>query len=151
MLDFTFLDENKISPFSEDYYRNTIIIAVDVLKLDKLDLGLSLSLVDENRIRDLNRQYRNKDKATDVLSFPINDQLVDSNFINHGTIELGDIFICPEVARSKSLEESKTLKEEYDFLIVHGFLHLLGYDHERSSDEERLMFEYQNKILSLLF
>lgn len=150
MLDFTFIDNDNLSPFEEDFYRDIIKIVIKYLDLGGLSIGLSLQIESVNGMRKLNHQYRNKDEPTDVLSFPIYDELVDSNFKNRGTIEIGDLYICPEVAITKAEQNNKTLEQEYYFLVVHGFLHLLGYDHERSADEERLMFEIQDKIIEII-
>lgn len=147
MLDFTYYDEDKLSPFDEDFYSGAMNATVSYLGLGGLDLGVSLQVIDAKKMQDINLKYRNKDNPTDVLSFPLNDSLVDSNFKNHGTIELGDIFICPEIALRKAEESQKTLKSEYYFLIVHGFLHLLGYDHEQSLEDEIKMFKLQDSII----
>lgn len=88
---------------------------------------LSVELVDEGRIRKLNREHRGKDKPTDVLSFPI-DGIGDEP----GPRELGDVLICPE--HTADLVEA----------TVHGVLHLCGYDHETDSGE---MLELQGEIL----
>jgi probable rRNA maturation factor len=91
---------------------------------------LSLELVDEDRIRELNRDHRGRDRPTDVLSFP-----VDGSGEVAGPRELGDVAICPE--HTADLTEA----------AVHGVLHLCGYDHERDSGE---MLELQERVMESL-
>ena len=104
-----------------------------------------MTIVDNDRIRELNREYRNIDRATDVLSFPLNER----SEILSGTAdaELGDIVISMEKAISQAGEYGHSVDRELAFLAVHSTLHLLGYDHE-SEDEEKDMFARQEKILA---
>ena len=81
----------------------------------------------------LNSQYRAKDKITDVLSFPVHDDLrktVDPTVTNGGMLLLGDIFICEGVAIEQAKNNGISLRQEISELFIHGMLHLLGYDHE---------------------
>jgi probable rRNA maturation factor len=95
-----------------------------------LDGHLAIELVEERRIRALNREYRGKDEPTDVLSFP-----VDEANVSAGPRELGDVVICPE--HTADLVEA----------TVHGVLHLCGYDHEIDDGE---MLALQQRVLSSL-
>ena len=95
-----------------------------------LDGHLAVELVDEERIRELNRDHRGKDEPTDVLSFP-----VDEDGASAGPRELGDVVICPE--HTEDVEEA----------VVHGVLHLCGYDHETDDGE---MLALQRRVLSEL-
>ena len=95
-----------------------------------LDGHLAIELVDEERIRELNRDHRGRDEPTDVLSFP-----VDGNAASAGPRELGDVVICPE--HTADLVEA----------AVHGVLHLCGYDHETDDGE---MLELQQRVLDSL-
>ncbi len=95
-----------------------------------LEGHLAVELVDADRIRELNREHRGKDEATDVLSFP-----VDEGGATAGPRELGDVVICPE--RTADLVEA----------TVHGVLHLCGYDHETDAGE---MLALQQRVLSSL-
>ena len=86
---------------------------------------VSVSFKTELEIRELNRQYRGKDKPTDVLSFP--------GFPNQPA--LGDIVICLNIAEEQARRYAHSFERELAFLAVHGLLHLLGYDHEMEEDE----------------
>lgn len=110
---------------------------------------VSISLVDESLIQNINREYRHIDKVTDVISFAFLDN-EDRDTLLHSEQEvvLGDIYICLEVAKRQAQEYGHSLERELKFLFVHGLLHLLGYDHMKKEDEE-IMFPLQEKILSL--
>jgi len=88
-------------------------------------------------IHELNKNYRQVDRATDVLSFPNDDDRDES---------LGDIFICLDKAREQAIDYGHSYERELGFLSVHGYLHLKGYDHY-TDEEEKLMIEAQEKIL----
>lgn len=109
---------------------------------------VNVSLCGNYKIRSLNKNFRQKDKITDVLSFPLQDDLrngeVDS-FLPE--IELGDIYICNSVCERQAKEFQISYFEEFAHLLVHGFLHLCGYDHEIDELEEKLMFELEEKLL----
>ncbi len=107
------------------------------------DVEVSILLVDDDTIRDLNRQYRGVDEATDVLAF---SQLEGEDFGSEGEIVIGDVVISVDTAARQAKEQGHTLEEELDVLIAHGLLHLLGYDHETPEDERR-MFGRQREIL----
>jgi len=94
-------------------------------------------------MRVLNRQYRQKDKPTDVLSF----SRVEFRPPGVPLIDLGDVLICRSVAVRQAKENGLSLKEELVRLTVHGVLHLFGYDHERSSADEKKMFRLQDRIV----
>lgn len=100
---------------------------------------ISLLLTDDETIRQLNKEYRNKDKSTDVLSFPMEDEIM-----------LGDIAISVDTAKRQAEEAEINLDRETAFLFIHGLLHLLGYDHETSQEDETEMFALQEKILKKL-
>ncbi len=120
------------------------------------DTEISLTFVDDDAIRELNLATRNKDQATDVLSFPLIEQDDDGTLIIYdddiidGRIMLGDIVISAELANYQAKEYGHSLMREMCFLAVHSTLHLLGYDHERSAEEEKLQFDKQEQILTSL-
>jgi len=97
---------------------------------------VSILLTDDEEIRDLNRRYRNRDKPTDVLSFPMRD-LVGDRLI------LGDVVISVETAARKASEEGRSLEGTVVHLLIHGILHLLGYDHEKGGREEEEFFSLE--------
>ena len=104
----------------------------------------NIIIVDEEKIQLINREYRNKDSVTDVISFALED---DDTFIKTDMRILGDIYICLKRAKDQSIEYGHSFLREISFLTIHGLLHLLGYDH-MNSDEEKIMFELQERILS---
>ncbi len=111
---------------------------------------VSVSLVDNEEIRILNRDYRGLDRATDVLSFALdeNDRAGDIPFVNGSGLHLlGDIVISLEKAREQAAEYGHSLERELGFLTVHGFLHLMGYDHQEP-EETAEMRAMEEKILS---
>lgn len=88
------------------------------------DSYLTLVLAGTKRVRALNRKYRQQDKATDVLSFPLREKNPD------GCFYLGDIIIAVPEAAKQARQKGHSLERELNILCIHGFLHLLGYDHE---------------------
>ena len=113
----------------------------------KENYELDASLVDEETIQQINREYRHIDKVTDVISFAFNDDQSELGQIL-GDIPklLGEIFICIPRALAQAKEIANSPKRELRFLFVHGLLHLLGYDHMKKEDEE-IMFPLQEKLL----
>ena len=113
------------------------------------NMSLNLVMVEANEIKDLNKQFRQIDKVTDVLSFPMLDRLDElENEIDAelGDVNIGDIYICRERAKEQAVEYGHGYGRELCFLAVHGLLHLLGYDHILE-EEEKEMFELQEEIL----
>ena len=124
------------------YYKKTL----EVLKIED-DLDLSLIVVGKTKIRNINRDYRNKDAVTDVISFAN----IDSDDYDYlcDDVNLGDIFINVDRVKSQAKKYGHSIKREFVFLFIHGFLHLLGYDHMEKEDEE-IMFALQDKIIGEL-
>lgn len=115
------------------------------------DFEVSVTFVDNEQIRDINNEYRDIDKETDVLSFPMTGE--DEEFTvdpETGCNMLGDIVISLEKALSQSEEYGHSFKREVAFLTVHSMLHLLGYDHEKGDEEEAEMFGKQEIVLEAL-
>ena len=104
----------------------------------------NIIIVDKDTIQKLNREYRNKDSVTDVISFALED---DNTFIKTDLRVLGDIYICLDRAKEQASEYGHSLLRELSFLSVHGLLHLLGYDHQTREDES-VMFGLQEMILN---
>jgi len=122
------------------------------LKYEKFnqDVMVSVSFTDNEGIRELNREYRDKDAATDVLSFPMYTMEEDDRPEPDMAAELGDIVLSLERAGEQAEEYGHSFERETAFLTVHSVLHLLGYDHERSEEEEKDMFRRQEEIMTIL-
>lgn len=101
-------------------------------------------IVDNDYIHELNKNYRNIDRVTDVITFALEDEkdIVEPN----GVRMLGDIYISIDKAKSQAEEYGHSLLRELSFLAVHGFYHLLGYDH-MNKEEEVIMFQKQEEVL----
>lgn len=116
------------------------------ISADIIDVSIQSSSVDE--IRNINNEYRNIDRATDVLSFPIftKDELqnLDNNIKE---IELGDIILCLDVIEKQSIEYGTGIVREMLYMITHGMCHLTGHDHE-IPEEKKVMRELEEKVLS---
>ena len=112
-------------------------------------IEISLILTDDAGISVLNKEYRDKDVPTDVLSFPI-WAVQPFKPKRYQTLPLGDIIISLDRAREQAKEYDHSLEREAVFLFVHGLLHLLGYDHELSVEDEQEMFRLQEKIMNEL-
>ena len=120
------------------------------------DAQVSVTICDNEQIREINMEQRDIDKPTDVLSFPMlffdeNGDIIDSDYDMDGDLViLGDIVISAERAMEQATEFGHSLKREIAFLTVHSMLHLLGYDHVTSEEDEKVMFGKQEEILELL-
>lgn len=148
-VEFIDLMNNEILKDYEKTFKKILKRVKKELKI-KGKLGLSVTLCDDNHIQELNKTYRNKDMATDVLSFAIEDdsseELIEAMKKLTSVREIGDIIISYDKAQAQAKEYGHSLNREMCFLYTHGVLHLLGYDHINKSDEEE-MFEIQKKIL----
>ena len=138
--------------------RSIIGYALDYLKCP-YEIELNLTLTDNEGIREINRDYREIDKPTDVLSFPligfekpnefpkdIEDAAEDYFDLDTGELMLGDIIISVEKCKEQAAEYGHSVLREFSFLIVHSMLHLFGFDH-MEDDEREVMEEEQRKIL----
>ena len=115
--------------------------ALKYMEISSVDFNIIL--VDENKIHEINKEYRGIDRATDVISFALEDSK-DVEF--EGYRLLGDIYICDKKVLEQAKEYSHSVKRELSFLAIHGLLHLLGYDHMNEKDE-KVMFALQEEIL----
>lgn len=108
----------------------------------------AISVVGERKIRSLNRQYRNRDAVTDVLSFGYDKGEGDYDMNEDGDLilQLGDVVICLPQVKRQAKRIGRTIRAEFSLMVVHGTLHLLGYDHETMAQERR-MFGLQQEIL----
>lgn len=114
------------------------------LKKEKLDnVEFNVIIVDNKKIKEINRDYRNIDRETDVISFALED--FKDIELDHRL--LGDIYISIDKVKGQAIEYGHSFLRELAFLTIHGLLHLLGYDHIKS-DDEKIMFERQELILN---
>lgn len=102
----------------------------------KGDCSLAIRIVDEDAARQFNRDYRNKDHATNVLSFPA--ELPDGLPAELRDSQLGDLLICADVVAREAGEQGKAEHDHWAHLVVHGVLHLLGYDHQADDEAEEM-------------
>ena len=115
------------------------------IKCEKLEnVIFNVIIVDEEKIHELNKEYRGIDRPTDVITFALED---NEDIIYEDFRLLGDIYICLEKVYSQAEEYGHSVLRELSFLTVHGFLHLLGYDH-MTEEDERVMFKRQEEILN---
>ena len=148
-------DEIKISKEIEDTIKTVIDASLDYENCD-FDSEVSVTIVNNEAIREINKETRDIDRATDVLSFPMlyfdeNGDIIDSDFDMDGDIlVLGDIVISAERAREQAEEFGHSFRREIAFLTVHSMLHLLGYAHVDDPEGEKIMFSKQEEILDKL-
>jgi probable rRNA maturation factor len=105
----------------------------------------SILFTDDRRIAGLNREYRGKDKPTNVLSFSMTEGPLD---MESGM--LGDVVISVDTALREASDRGETVEETVYRLLVHGLLHLMGYDHERSPQDEKIMTKEEKRLLKLI-
>ena len=130
--------------YTEDYaFLNDVINRT--LEMEKVkNANFSIVFVDNEKIQYLNKNYRNIDKITDVISFAFED---NQKVVYNNVRFLGEIFICIPRMLEQAQDYGHSRERELAFLTVHGLLHLLGYDHMNLEDE-KVMFELQEKILN---
>jgi probable rRNA maturation factor len=141
--------QDKVN-YNRDVQQIILKVVKTIAKLGSIpkNTELSILLVDNSYIKDLNYVYRNVNSATDVLSFAMNELSEGEpafTFTNEVNV-LGDIVISLEKAVEQSKEYGHSFERELGFLVAHGLLHLLGYDHETEA-EEVVMRELEKKIL----
>ncbi len=117
--------------------------AEKILELPE-DYELSVTFVRSQTIHKINRDYRNVDRPTDVISFAIRDD--EDDFISEEEKDLGDIFININYCKKQAKEYGHSYDREMGFLFTHGMLHCLGYDH-MCEEDEKVMFTLQDQIL----
>lgn len=151
-------EQNKID-VTEEILSLVQNVCDEALRYEQCDFEaqISITFTDNEGIREINDEYRDIDKPTDVLSFPMlefdeDGQILDNEFEydEDGAIMLGDIVISLEKAQSQAEEYGHSMEREIAFLCAHSMLHLLGYDHVNSEEEEKIMFSKQEEILNNL-
>lgn len=133
MIDVLFDNRQDIMEITEDGMKAIEKAVETVLKAEKKegDFEVSVSFVTSEEIRELNREYRNVDSETDVLSFPMNDEF-------DGRIILGDIVLSTQRIIDQANDFEHTLEREMIYLTVHSMLHLLGYDHMDNMEKDKM-------------
>ena len=146
-IDFVF--DNEVNNFENNYEQDFTAIIEQALKTLGIedDVEVSCVLVDDERIHEINREYRHVDRSTDVISFAMEDN--DQFYVEGMPRTLGDIFISVDHAKKQAEEYGHSLRREMCFLFTHGILHLLGYDH-MTDEQEKEMFGLQDEILGAL-
>ena len=146
-IDFVF--DNEVENFENNYEQDFTAIVEQALKTLGIedDVEVSCVLVDDERIHEINREYRHIDRSTDVISFAMEDN--DQFYVEGMPRTLGDIFISVDHAKKQAEEYGHSLRREMCFLFTHGILHLLGYDH-MTDEQEKEMFGLQDQILGAL-
>ena len=154
------IEEETAVSFDFDHLklaREVIIAACDAEKCP-YEAEINLTFVDNERIHEINREYRQIDRPTDVLSFPMQtyespadfshaEDCVEENFNpDTGELLLGDIILCVDKVREQATTYGHSEKREFAFLILHSMLHLFGYDHETDAEREE-MEQRQRSIL----
>lgn len=153
-MEITFIDEQHLLTEEKlNEIADLLDFAGDYLKLIP-DTEMSVTFMNNAEIREINRDYRNKDQATDVISFALEDEgegelaiIFDEDEAFDLPRNIGDIMISVERAKEQAEEYGHSFDRELGFLAVHGFLHLNGYDHMTPEDEKE-MFTLQEDILT---
>ncbi len=140
-------DRQSVREIEESIIKNIEIAIGEVLKYEKesMDSEISISFVEKEEIKELNREYRNIDEVTDVLSFPIEDEFL----LTQGPKLLGDVIISVEKAKEQSIEYNHSFEREMVYLTVHSIFHLLGYDHIDEKDKQ-IMRRKEKDIMNTL-
>ncbi|WP_125981172.1 rRNA maturation RNase YbeY [Loigolactobacillus iwatensis] len=131
---------NKITEFAGNY-----------MKLPE-DTEMSVTLMHNDEIHQINKEYRDTDRATDVISFAIEEDPDDQDVIIMDPEmqiprNIGDLMISVDKVAEQANDYGHSFERELGYTVVHGFLHLNGYDHMRSAEDEKVMFALQRKIL----
>ncbi len=148
-------NQNKINIFTEDirlkfknidknFAKDCCFSVLNELALEKKEI--SLILCSNKYIHSINKEYRNKDKPTDVISFAYREDAFPNNDIEDYE-QLGDIFLSLEKAHEQSIEYEVTLKEEFLRLVIHSILHLVGYDHEKNEKDAKVMRQKEDELM----
>lgn len=132
---------NTNNKIDTEELNNYIKYVIGELKID--NAIFNIIFIDNEEIRKINKEYRNVDRETDVISFALEDNM---DVVYDDFRLLGDIYISYEKALEQAKIYNHSVKREVFFLATHGILHLLGYDH-MEEDDEKVMFDLQNKLL----
>lgn len=149
-LEYLDIEENKEY---EDIVKRVVEQCFKEEKLEDSKLYISITLTTPEHIHEINKQYRNVDRETDVLSFPIFEKQELDDKIRNQDFEyedvLGDIVISIKKVNEQAEEYGHSFEREFSYMIVHGFYHLMGYDHIEEKDKV-IMRPKEEKILNIL-
>lgn len=138
---------------SNDKYKEIIKRVIEQCfkeeKIENSKLYISITLTNPEHIHEINKQYRNVDRATDVLSFPMFekkeiDEKIKNNDFEHEDV-LGDIVISIEKVEEQAKEYGHSFEREFAYMLVHGFYHLMGYDH--IEDDDKVIMRKKEEIV----
>ena len=152
MYEITYLDIEENKEY-EETIKKVIYKCFEEEKLLDSKLYITITLTTPDEIRKINREYRNIDKETDVLSFPmfekkeLEDKIETNDFLHEDV--LGDIVISIQKVREQAQEYGHSFERELSYMLVHGFYHLMGYDHIKGEDK-KVMRPKEEKILDML-
>lgn len=141
MNDYKIIDEYGCD-FDYSYLNKIIDKSLEMENV--LSSNFAIVFIDDEKMHELNKNYRGIDRTTDVLSFAFED----NNKICYNIRQLGEIYVSIPKMVSQAKEYGHSEKRELAFLVVHGLLHLLGYDHTLGIEEEKEMFEKQELVLN---
>lgn len=141
-LDYQLADGIRNAP-NEEAVHTWVAAALDYLKKNNKALELTVRIVEADEARQLNNEFRGKDYATNVLSFPFTSP------VELPVTLLGDLIICQSVVESEAKEQQKSAIAHWTHMVIHGTLHLLGYDHIEDNEAEE-MEQIERNILAIL-
>ena len=136
LVDISYLDLEE-NPSYKETIDNVFEVCFKEENLYNYNIYISVILTNEENIKRINKKYRNIDKATDVLSFPMFEPEEIENVKNREEV-LGDIIICMPIIQKQAIEYEHSLEREFSYMLVHGFYHLMGYDHMKDEDKLKM-------------
>ena len=148
-IEMSFYNETNYEKYNEEYFFNLAQVIFNHLKLNNYFI-FDITIVTLDEIHRINKEYRNIDRPTDVISFAFEDEVEGENkIIRNDNLPrtLGEIFICEEKVYEQAISYDHSNEREFAFLLTHGLLHLLGYDHIEK-DDEIIMFQKQDELLN---
>lgn len=153
VVEINFLDIKEKEELN-DFIKQVVNTCFSEEKLNDLNFYLSITLTSPKEIHKLNKEYRNVDKETDVLSFPMFeknelDKIISQQKKNLVPEPIGDIIISIEKVKEQAKEYGHSFERELSYMIVHGFYHIMGYDHIDEKDKV-IMRPKEEKILEIL-
>ena len=152
ILEINYVDTEE-NPENENLIKFVLKKCFEIENMDKLGLYVSVTLTCPSYIRKINNEFRNIDKETDVLSFPmfekneIDSMIEAGNNIVHDV--LGDIIVSVDRVKEQAIEYGHSFERELAYMIVHGFYHLMGYDHMTDDDKVKMRAKEENVLEKL--